>query len=52
MKVVDADYVVTLADQALAEMRSEKSRSSSDHNALFCLARVYARQVAGNVEHD
>jgi len=53
LKIVYADDVVTLADQALAEMGPEKSRPSGNNYVLWLLARVLARQdVVRKVEHD
>jgi hypothetical protein len=53
LKIVDADNLVTLADQALAEMGPEKSRASGNNYVLWLLARVLARQdVVRKVEHD
>src|SRR5580704_18513051 len=52
LKIVYASDLVTLADQALAEMGPEKSRPSRDHHMLSALARAHARQdVARKVEH-
>ena len=53
LKIVDTDDLVTLADQALAEMGPEKSRPAGNNYVLWLLARVLARQdVARKVEHD
>jgi hypothetical protein len=53
LKVVYADDVVTLADQAFAEMGPEKSRPSRDNYMFWLLARVLARQdLSRRVEHD
>ena len=53
LKIVYTDDVVTLTDQALAEMGPEKSRPARDHYTLFAVARVLAQQdVAPKAEHD